>query len=166
MYIRHQQVPLTIKNSKRLTGAFQTVYFSPPAYSHRQQTVTLILCRALPPPRALAVSGNGHQKAKPVIRSCRYTYNNTRSRCRSPLHKWCLVGSSSPFMRLTEHLTVLCDRCKQRLSGWGKTDLLRLVIVGVQGSTTSCSHQGHIMATSWSRHGHIMVLRLQPCMIP
>ena len=45
-----------------------------------------------------------------LFRNRHPTCMNVRTRCGSPPHKWFLVGCSSPFMRLAEHLMAIGAR--------------------------------------------------------
>ena len=65
---------------------------------------------------------------------------DTRER---PPQRRFIVGCSSTFMLLSQHLTALRAWCKQCLPGRWKADVLRVSIVGMRGS---------------------MVTRLRPCM--
>ena len=46
-----------------------------------------------------------------VIHLFIYIHKKVRTRCRSPPQNWFLVGCSSPFVRLAEHLTALRAWC-------------------------------------------------------
>ena len=91
-----------------------------------------------------------HQKKKKkIVRSCHPIRNKKeRTRCGSPpRYKWFLVGCSSLFVRLAEHLAALRAWCTRRLPGRRKPDVLRIIptLQGFEG----------LMVPLWSHHyGH------------
>ena len=89
-----------------------------------------------PPPPSFCLSKWSHQKVYQLVRRCHPVQE-------SPPHKRFVVGCSSPFMRLAQHLKALRAWCKQGCLVGKKSDALRPGILVMRGS---------------------MTIRLQPCM--